>query len=130
MSMNDPLASVLSQITNAIKVGKSEVVTKISSKLIKQTLEIMKNEGYLGDIEEIKDTKGDYYRISLIGKLNACGVIKPRFAVQRVNFEKYEQRYLPARGFGLLIISTNEGLLTHEQAKEKSIGGKLISYFY
>ena len=130
MSLNDTLASVLSQIDNANRVGKTTVTTQFSSKLTKQVLAIMKDAGYIGEVEEIIDQKGNYLIIQLSGTLNKCGVIKPRFAIQKANFEKFEKRFLPAKGFGFIIISTNEGLMTHNQAKEKNIGGKLISFCY
>ena len=44
--------------------------------------------------------------------------------------EKYEKRYLPAKQFGILIISTPKGLMTHVQAMDKKTGGKLIAYCY
>lgn len=130
MAMNDPLASVLSRINNAVNVGKTTVTTQMSSTVIKKVLEIMKDQGYIGECKEIIDAKGSYLEINLSGSLNKCGVIKPRFAVQTDNFEKFEKSFLPARGFGIIIVSTNQGLITHEQAKEKRIGGKLISYCY
>ncbi|MCA9477531.1 MAG: 30S ribosomal protein S8 [Nanoarchaeota archaeon] len=130
MSLNDTLAGVLSQIDNANKVGKTSITTQWSSKLIKQVLAIMKDAGYIGEVTETEDQKGNYLAIQLLGMLNKCGVIKPRFAIKYADFEKFEKRFLPAKGFGFLIVSTNEGLMTHTQAKEKKIGGKLISYCY
>ena len=130
MSNNDNLASVLSQIDNARKVGMSTVTSSISSSLILKVLALMQQEGYIGEIKEIKDAKGNYLEINLLGALNKCGVIKPRFAIKFEDFEKFEKRFLPARGFGVLLVSTNKGLMTHEQAKEQRIGGKLISYCY
>lgn len=130
MSLNDTLASVLSQIDNANKVGKRSITTKYSSKLIKQVLEIMKDSGYIGDVEEVQDQKGNFLVVNLTGTLNKCGVIKPRFAIKFADFEKFEKRFLPAKGFGFLIVSTNQGLMLHNQAKEKNIGGKLISFCY
>ena len=130
MANNDPLASVLSQLNNAVQVGKPTVTTKFSSKLIKQTLQIMQDEGYLASVEENVDSKGNYLTITLNGKLNKCGAIKPRFTVQVDNFEKFEKQHLPARGFGSLIVTTNKGLLTHNKAKEENVGGRLISYCY
>ena len=130
MAMNDTLATVLSQINNAINVGKTSITTSISSKLLVHVLTIMKEKGYVGEFKEIEDAKGNYLEISLSGTLNKCGVVKPRFAIKLADFEKFEKSFLPARGFGLLIVSTNQGLMTHEEAKEKSLGGKLISYCY
>ncbi len=130
MALNDTLANVLSQLYNATKVQNEIVVTNVSAKLIKKVLAIMQAQGYIDNVEEIEDSKGNYYRIVLSGKLNKCGAIKPRFAIKYTDFEKFEKRYLPAKGFGFLIISTSQGLLTHYEAKEKGIGGRLISYCY
>jgi small subunit ribosomal protein S8 len=37
---------------------------------------------------------------------------------------------LPARNFGFLILTTSDGILTHVEARERGIGGKLIAYCY
>ena len=58
------------------------------------------------------------------------GAIKPRFAVKATEYEKFEKRYLPAKGFGILIVSTVKGLMTHYEAKQQGLGGRLIAYCY
>jgi small subunit ribosomal protein S8 len=128
--LNDPLASALSKIMNAEKVGKQEVTIKPVSKVLKKVFEIMQDHHYLGEVKEEEDGKGNFFVINLLGKLNNCGSIKPRFSVTLDTYEKFEKRYLPARGFGFIIISTSQGMMTHEQAKEKKLGGKLIAYCY
>ncbi|NQU98359.1 30S ribosomal protein S8 [Candidatus Woesearchaeota archaeon] len=130
MSLNNPLANVLSFIQNYEKLGKNEVITKDNSKLIKKVLEIMQREGYVGSYEEIRDSKGNSLKINLLGNINKTNVIRPQFQIKMSEFEKFEKRYLPAKDFGIIILSTNEGLLTHKEAKEKNIGGKLIAYCY
>ncbi|MBN1175214.1 30S ribosomal protein S8 [Candidatus Woesearchaeota archaeon] len=130
MSLNDTLATVLSQIDNAVHVGKSSITTKHGSKQIKTVLSIMHDKGYIGNYEEVIDSKGNYFVVSLIGSLNKCGVVKPRFSVKADQLERYEKQFLPARDFGVLIISTNQGMMSHIEAKEKGIGGRLISYCY
>jgi len=130
MSLNDPLANVLSKINNASKIGQPSVVVENCSKLIKEVLTIMKTANYIGEFEEVEDGKGNYLKISLVGTLNCCGVIKPRFAVKSDNFQKFEKRFLLANNFGFILVSTNQGLMTHVQAKEKHLGGKLISFCY
>ncbi len=130
MSLNDTLSNVLSQIVGYEKTGKKEFVTKNNSKLIKQVLTIMQDHRYIGGFEELQDAKGNLLKIHLIGATNKAGVIKPRFSVTRTTFEKFEKRYLPAKDFGLLIMSTSQGMMTHQDAKAKKIGGKLISYCY
>ncbi|PIN80275.1 30S ribosomal protein S8 [Candidatus Woesearchaeota archaeon CG10_big_fil_rev_8_21_14_0_10_32_9] len=130
MTLNDPLANVLSFMNNYEKLGKKEVETKNNSKVIRAVLKIMQDEGFIGGHEEIEDGKGNILKINLIGSLNKCGVIKPRFRIQVKDYEKYEKRFLPAMNFGVLIVSTNKGLMTNKEAKEKQLGGTLISYVY
>ncbi len=65
-----------------------------------------------------------------IGDLFECKAIKPRFSVGKNDIEKYRRRYLPARNIGIMIVSTNKGLVTHEEAQEEQIGGSLVAYFY
>lgn len=130
MSQNDPLSSTMSKLFNYEKVGKKECTVKPISNIIKKVLDILNTEGYLGKYEEVDDGRGKYLKISLLGNINKCGAIKPRFAVTVDNYEKFEKRYLPAKDFGLLIVSTSQGMMTHNQAKEKGLGGKLIAYCY
>jgi small subunit ribosomal protein S8 len=66
----------------------------------------------------------------LKGAINNCGVIKPRYSVKRSDLEKFESRYLPAQDFGVLILTTTEGVITHTEAKELGVGGKLLAYVY
>ena len=130
MALNDPLANVLASIVNYEKTGKKEIEVNVSSKLIKRVLDIMKSHLYIGDYTSMQNNRGESLKINLLGNINRCGVIKPRFSVKKDNYEKFEKRFLPARGFGFLIVSTPKGLMIHEEAKEKKIGGRLIAYVY
>lgn len=130
MAMNDPLANVLSHINNYEKTGKKELTTSSNSKIIRKILEIMQDEGYIGAYEEIKNGKGGMLKINLIGQINKCGVIKPRFKVKVTEYEKFEKTFLPAMDFGILIVSTSKGIMTQKKAKELNIGGTLLSYAY
>ena len=128
--LNDILASALSKILNAEKTYKTECLVKPSSKILKKVLEVMKDNHFIGNYVEINDNRGNVLNLRLIGKINKCNVIKPRHAVKIDVFEKFEKRYLPAMGFGIIIISTNQGIMTIEEAKKKKIGGKLLAYCY
>ena len=90
----------------------------------------MQDNQYIGSFEEIKDARGTYLKVNLLGKINNCGAIKPRFSVDLTTYEKFEKRYLPARNFGIMIISTPDGIMTHTESKNKKLGGRLISYVY
>ncbi len=130
MTLNDPIANVLSNMLNYERLGKNECVVKHSSKIIKKILTIMNDNKYIGSFEEIIDGKGNIIKINLLGNLNKCGVIKPRFNVKHTEFIKFEKRFLPAKDFGLLIVSTPKGVMTHDEAKKQKMGGKLIAYCY
>ena len=128
--LNDPLANVMSLILNNEAIGRSECTIKPVSKTIKQVLKVMKDHGYVGDYKETEDSKGNYFSLHLLGHINKCGVIKPRYSVKNTEFEKFERRFLPAKDVGVLIISTPKGITTHYEAKEKKLGGRLIAYCY
>jgi small subunit ribosomal protein S8 len=130
MVMNDILAGALSNILNAEKVGRDLCTIKPASKVIMKVLAIMKDKQYIGSAEKIEDGMGGIIKVNLIGAINKCGVVKPRFSVKKGNFEKYEKRYLPSKDFGILVVTTSKGIMTHTEAKEKGIGGKLIAYIY
>ena len=125
----DLLNEALAVIRNAERVGKQECVTTVSD-LIKNVLLVMQKNGYIGNFEFVDDKKSGKFRVELIMKINNCGVVSPRHSITSKNMEKYEIRHLPAKGFGILIISTNQGVMDHNEAAKKNIGGKLISFVY
>ena len=101
--LNDPLANALSTIKNAETKGLGECMIHPSSKLIGGILSLLKDKGYVGNFEYINDGKAGIFQVELIGNINNCGIIKPRYPIKRNELEKWESRYLPARDFGLLI---------------------------
>ena len=130
MALNDPLSNALSHIINCEKIGRKECIIRPSSKLILEVFKILNEKGYLGSFKVVADGSKKSIILNLLGTINKCGVIKPRFGVKKDNFEKFEKRYLPAKDFGFLIVSTSKGIMTHNEAKEKGIGGKLLVYCY
>ena len=124
----DPLNDAFTTIYNAESAGKYEGIVSPASNLLGSMLSIMKTSGYLGEFEKIEDGRGGSYKISLIGAINRCGVIKPRHSVKRSEFDKWESRYLPARDFGVLILTTNQGIMDHFEAKKERVGGRLLAY--
>jgi small subunit ribosomal protein S8 len=128
--LNDPLANALSGILNYDKIGKKQYLVHPASKVIKRVLIIMNEQGYIGSAEEVTDARGGVIKVNLLGAINKCGVIKPRFAITMDEYEKFEKRFLPAKGVGVLIISTIKGIMTHEEAKSQNLGGKLIAFCY
>jgi small subunit ribosomal protein S8 len=121
----DLVSDTLNKIMNAKKARKDSIVVNKHSKLLLSILAIAKIKGY------VKDYKANGNSLSIqLGNISGCRAIKPRFIVQVSDIEKYEKRYLPANDIGIIIISTNQGLMTHQTAKEKNTGGSLIAYIY
>ena len=129
MVVRDWLSNALNDINNMIKVKKKETTIWPVNKLMLNVFAIMKQHGYLEDFSIMDNKKFKIAKIK-IGKLHECKAIKPRFVVRHKFLEKYIRRYLPAMNIGILIISTNKGLMTHHEALEKGVGGVLIAYCF
>jgi len=129
MASNDPLSDALSKINNAVKALNKTVTLKKSKQLL-SVLSLLKEQKYIGSFELIEDGKQGQVKVNLLGSINECRIIKPRYPVKLSELERYEKRFLPAKDFGVLIISTNKGLLTQKQAKEQNEGGALVAYCY
>ena len=130
MALMDPLANALTNIRNNERQVNSSCYINPASRLIGQVLSTMQKENYIGEFEYMDDGKAGRFFVELEGNINQCGVIKPRHSVKKDEFEKFEKRYLPAEDFGILIVTTPEGIMTHNEAKEKGIGGRLLAYMY
>jgi small subunit ribosomal protein S8 len=123
----DIVADALNMIRNAKKARKENVKIKRISNLLIEILKIMKQKGA---IKRYKINSKEKTIEITIGELSECRAIKPRFSVNKDQIEKYRRRYLPARNLGIMMVSTNKGLMTHEEAQEEEIGGCLVAYFY
>jgi len=130
MVMLDLLSNALTAIKNAEMMGKKQVVIWPVNKLIYHTLRVLQRYGYVGEIEYIDDGRGGKYIVQLLGKINDIGAIRPRFPVKYREIVEWEQKFLPARQIGILVISTSQGVMSHLEAKERKIGGVLLAYVY
>jgi len=130
LTLLDPLSNALNTIYNNERRHKRECIAWPASKLMGQVLRVMQKNGYIGEFEFIDDGRAGKYRIQLLGRVNKCGVIKPRYAMKAVEIEKWEERYLPSRDVGVLIVSTAKGILSHVDSKGAKTGGQLLAYVY
>lgn len=127
---HDPLSDALIAIRNAELTGHAGCNLKPSSKLLGRILKVMQDEGYISTFAFVEDGKAGTYDVTLAGKINRCGAVRPRFPVGVGQIVKFEERYLPAQDFGVLILSTTKGVITNRQAKELGIGGRLLAFVY
>jgi small subunit ribosomal protein S8 len=128
--LNDPLANALSAMKNAETKGKGLCMIQPSSKLIGGVLNLLKNKGYISEFELVDDGKAGVFQVKLLGNINNCGVIKPRYPIKKDELDKWESRYLPAQHFGILILTTTKGIISQDEARKNGIGGKLLAYVY
>ncbi len=124
--LNDALVS----LRHADLDGKPHVEIAPTSKLIAEVLRIFREHHYIDEFTFVPNGRGGTYDVRLSRRINSCGVIKPRISVPYDSLERYESRFLPAQDFGLLVLSTNRGVLSHTQARELKIGGRLLAYVY
>ena len=78
----------------------------------------------------INDKLGGKFKIQLLAKITKCGTITPRFKVKKDEYNNWEQQFLPAYNRGMLLVTTNQGVMSHNEAANKGIGGFLIGYVY
>ncbi|MBS7640783.1 MAG: 30S ribosomal protein S8 [Candidatus Bathyarchaeia archaeon] len=126
----DTLANGLTTICNDEMRRKKECYIMPASKLLGNVLRVMQMHGYIGEFEFIDDGRTGKFRVQLLGRINKCGAIRPRYSVKAKDIEKWEKTFLPARDMGILIITTSQGVMSHIEAKKRGIGGKLLAYVY
>ncbi|CAF2335311.1 unnamed protein product [Brassica napus] len=119
--LNDALKSMF----NAEKRGKRQVMIRPSSKVIIKFLIVMQKHGYIGEFEYVDDHRSGKIVVELNGRLNKCGVISPRFDVGVKEIEGWTARLLPSRQFGYIVLTTSAGIMDHEEARRKNVGGKI-----
>ncbi|KAK1408443.1 hypothetical protein QVD17_40222 [Tagetes erecta] len=124
--LNDALKSMY----NAEKRGKRQVMIRPSSKVIIKFLMVMQKHGYIGEFEYVDDHRSGKIVVELNGRLNKCGVISPRFDVGVKEIEPWTARLLPSRQFGYIVLTTSAGIMDHEEARRKNVGGKVLGFFY
>ena len=126
---HDLLSDVFCTIKNAEAIGKRDC-TVPASNMVKAVLKIAKEHKYIGDATFQEDGRGGKFKVKLLGRINDCNAVRPRFSVMRSEYRKFEKRYLPANGVGILIVSTSKGVMDQVQAKKENTGGKLLGYVY
>jgi len=130
MPATNILANLFTTLYNTEDRRKDSCIIFPTSKLAIEVLNTLKNNGYIKEFEYIDDNKGGKFVIQLLAKIEKCGAVTPRFKVKKDEYNIWEQQFLPAYNRGMLLVTTNQGVLSHKEAANKGIGGFLIGYVY
>jgi small subunit ribosomal protein S8 len=130
MPATNVLANLFVTLYNNETRRKNECIVLPTSKLGVEVLKTLQKDGYIGEFERIEDKRGGKFKIKLLAKITKCGAISPRFKVKKTEYQNWEQRYLPSYMRGMLLVTTNQGVMSHHDAANKGIGGLLIGYVY
>lgn len=132
MVMTDPIADFLTRIRNA-NMSKHESLEVPASKIKRDIAEILKNEGFVRDVEYIDDDKQGIIRVFLkYGKGNER-VISGIRRISKPGLRSYVKADAVPKvlnGLGIAILSTSEGVITDKEARAKKIGGEVIAYIW
>ncbi|PAY26252.1 30S ribosomal protein S8 [Ligilactobacillus salivarius] len=132
MVMTDPIADFLTRIRNA-NMAKHESLEVPASKIKRDIAEILKNEGFVRDVEYIDDDKQGIIRVFLkYGKGNER-VISGIRRISKPGLRSYVKADTVPKvlnGLGIAILSTSEGVITDKEARAKKIGGEVIAYIW
>ncbi len=127
MSMHDPVADMLTRVRNG-QQAKHKSVTLNSSKLKEEIARVLKEEGYiLGYNVESLENNLKIITIDL-KYYHGKSVIERIRRISRPGLRVYKSsKDLPSiAGFGVAILSTSHGVMTHQTARKKGVGGEVI----
>ncbi|WP_425619832.1 30S ribosomal protein S8 [Buchnera aphidicola] len=128
MSMQDPIADMLTRIRNGQSANKYSIIMPLS-KLKKSIAHVLKEEGYITDYEIIDIIKP---KLKVILKyFQGKSVVETIERISRPSLRIYKnKKNLPQvmAGLGIAIISTSQGVMTDRVARQVGLGGEVICY--
>jgi small subunit ribosomal protein S8 len=131
----DPLADFLTCIRNAARASKSEVRVPWS-RMRSDVAHILKNEGYVTEVEKVNDEKAKAGKPELRVKLRGQGKTRAITQITRVS-KPGRRQYVGAGeiprvlgGMGIAVVSTPRGVMAGHQAKKQNLGGELLLTVY
>lgn len=130
--MTDPIADFLTRIRNANMVMHEKVEIP-ASKTKAALAEILKNEGFIKDYEQVEDGKQGIIRVYLKYGANREKVISGLKRISKPGLKVYcKKDEIPKvlGGLGIAIISTSKGIMTDKEARKLGLGGEVICYVW
>lgn len=132
MSMNDPIADMLTRIRNAVR-NREKAVKCRNSKVCRGIAQILQDEGYVEGFDLIDDGRQGEIRVRL--KYGPAGEVilhdlKRESKPGRRVYRKSDDLPRPLQGLGIAIVSTSRGVLSDRQCRDQHVGGELLATVY
>ena len=133
MTMNDPIADMLTRIRNA-NTAKHDTVDVPSSKMKLAIAQILLDEGYIKKFDMIED--GNFKTIHITLKYGEDKNEKIISGIKRISkpglrvYAGKEDLPKVRGGLGIAIISTNQGVITDKKARELQVGGEVLAFVW
>jgi small subunit ribosomal protein S8 len=131
MNMTDPIADMLTRIRNAIAARHTRVAIP-ASKMKLAIARVLKEEGYIKDIEVLKDNPQGTIRITL-RYIDKKPVLTQLQRISKPGRRVYTRREDIPRvrgGLGIAILSTPRGVMTGRRAYQLGLGGEVICHVW
>lgn len=132
MSMNDPIADMLTRVRNAAR-NHAKSVNCLNNRVCRGIAQILKEEGYIDGFEVIDDGRHGQIRVRL--KYGPTGEplineIKRQSTPGRRIYRRVDDLQRPLQGLGISIVSTSKGVLSDRQCRDQRAGGELLCTVY
>jgi len=128
MSMNDPIADMLTRVRNAVRNRRKSVVV-LNSKVNRGVAGVLKDEGYITDFEVIEDGHQGLIRIALKygprGELVLNRIARVSKPGRRI-YSGVDDLPRPLQGLGIAVVSTSSGVMSDRRCREERVGGEVL----
>ena len=132
MTMNDPIADMLTRIRNA-QIAKHDTVVIPASNMKKAIMQILVDEGYVKSFTVIEDGKQGMIRATLKYGEGKTPVITGLRRVSKPGLRIYssvEDMPKVLKGLGIAIVSTSKGVMTDKAARAAHVGGEVLAFVW
>lgn len=131
MTLSDPIADMLTRVRNANMVRHEKL--ELPDQTLKEIAEILKNEGFIKNVEYIEDDKQGVIRLFLKYGSNNERVITGLKRISKPGLRVYAKaNEVPKvlNGLGIALVSTSEGVITDKEARKRNVGGEVLAYIW
>ena len=132
MVMTDPIADMLTRIRNANQMKHLTVLVP-ASKIKLEILNVIKEEGYIEDVEFVEDGKQGEIKVTLKYTEKKERVIKGITRISKPGLRVYaKSTEMPKvlNGLGVAVVSTSNGVMTDREARKQKVGGEVMAYIW